>query len=116
MSIFNVLTLIGGIALFLYGMELMGEGLTKTAGGKLEGILERLTNTVIKGVLLGAGVTAVIQASAATTVMVVGFVNSGIMNLNRRRNHNGSKYRNNDYFMDSQLVWNRRWFCYCSAF
>ena len=83
MSIFNVLTLIGGIALFLYGMELMGEGLTKTAGGKLEGILERLTNTVIKGVLLGAGVTAVIQASAATTVMVVGFVNSGIMNLNQ---------------------------------
>jgi phosphate:Na+ symporter len=83
MSIFNVLTLIGGIALFLYGMELMGEGLTKTAGGKLESILERLTNTVIKGVLLGAGVTAVIQASAATTVMVVGFVNSGIMNLNQ---------------------------------
>ena len=83
MSIFNVLSLIGGISLFLYGMHIMGEGLEKTAGGRLEGILEKLTNTVIKGVFLGAIVTAIIQASAATTVMVVGFVNSGIMSLNQ---------------------------------
>jgi phosphate:Na+ symporter len=83
MSIFNVLSLVGGISLFLYGMHVMGEALAKTAGGKLESILERLTNTVLKGVFLGAIVTAIIQASAATTVMVVGFVNSGIMNLNQ---------------------------------
>ncbi len=83
MSIFNVLSLIGGISLFLYGMHIMGEGLEKTAGGRLEGILEKLTNTVLKGVFLGAIVTAIIQASAATTVMVVGFVNSGIMSLNQ---------------------------------
>lgn len=83
MSIFNVLSLIGGISLFLYGMHIMGEGLEKTAGGRLEGILEKLTNTVFKGVFLGAIVTAIIQASAATTVMVVGFVNSGIMSLNQ---------------------------------
>ncbi len=83
MSIFNVLTLIGGLALFLYGMNVMGDGLTKASGGKLEKILERLTNSPIKGVLLGAAVTAVIQSSSATTVMVVGFVNSGIMKLSQ---------------------------------
>jgi phosphate:Na+ symporter len=81
MTIFDVLTLIGGIALFLYGMHIMGNALTKAAGNKLEGLLERLTKTTIMGVLLGAGVTAVIQSSGATTVMVVGFVNSGIMKL-----------------------------------
>ena len=80
MSIFNAIALIGGLALFLYGMNLLGEGLSKTSGGKLESILEKLTSNPIKGVLLGAGVTAVIQSSSATTVMVVGFVNSGIMN------------------------------------
>lgn len=78
---FNALTLVGGLALFLYGMNVMGEGLTKVAGGRLERILERLTNNPIKAVLLGAGVTAVIQSSSATTVTVVGFVNSGIMKL-----------------------------------
>lgn len=83
MSIFNVIAMIGGLALFLYGMELLGEGLSKTSGGKLEAILERLTSSPIKGVLLGAGVTAVIQSSSATTVMVVGFVNSGIMKLSQ---------------------------------
>lgn len=81
MSIFNVLSLFGGLAMFLYGMNVMGDGLAKTAGGKLEVILEKLTSTAIKGVLLGAAVTAVIQSSSATTVMVVGFVNSGIMKL-----------------------------------
>ena len=81
MSIFNVLSMIGGLALFLYGMHLMGEGLSKASGGKLESILEKLTSNPVKAVLLGAGVTAVIQSSSATTVMVVGFVNAGLMNL-----------------------------------
>ena len=83
MSIFNAIALIGGLALFLYGMNLLGEGLSKTSGGKLESILEKLTSNPINGVLLGAGVTAVIQSSSATTVMVVGFVNSGIMKLHQ---------------------------------
>ncbi|MDO4261088.1 MAG: Na/Pi cotransporter family protein [Eubacteriales bacterium] len=83
MSIFNFLTLFGGLALFLYGMELMGEGLEQASGGKLEKILENLTSNLFRAVLLGIGVTAVIQSSSATTVMVVGFVNSGIMPLSR---------------------------------
>lgn len=78
---FNALTLVGGLAFFLYGMHVMGEGLTKLSGGRLERILERLTHNRLKAVLLGAGVTAVIQSSSATTVTVVGFVNSGIMKL-----------------------------------
>lgn len=81
MDIFNVLSLFGGLALFLYGMNVLGDGLAKTAGGRLEKILEKLTSTPIKGVLLGLGVTCVIQSSSATTVMVVGLVNSGIMKL-----------------------------------
>ena len=81
MDFFNLLALLGGLALFLYGMNIMGDGLAKTSGGKLERILEKMTNTPIKAVLLGCGVTAVIQSSSATTVMVVGFVNSGIMKL-----------------------------------
>ena len=81
MDIFNVLNMICGLALFLYGMHVMGEGLSRASGGKLESILEKLTNSKIKAVLLGAAVTAVIQSSSATTVMVVGFVNSGIMKL-----------------------------------
>ncbi len=83
MDIFDVLAMIGGLALFLYGMHTMGEGLSKASGGKLEKILEKLTSSPLKAVLLGAGVTAVIQSSSATTVMVVGFVNSGIMKLNQ---------------------------------
>lgn len=83
MDIFGVLSLIGGLAIFLYGMNLLGEGLTGASGGKLEKILEKLTSSPIKAVLLGAGVTAVIQSSSATTVMVVGFVNSGIMKLSQ---------------------------------
>ncbi|MBQ8301101.1 MAG: Na/Pi cotransporter family protein [Clostridia bacterium] len=78
---FTILSLIGGLVLFLYGMDLMGDGLKKLAGGKLESILARLTSTKLKGFLLGLIVTAVIQSSSATTVMLVGFVNSGIMKL-----------------------------------
>ena len=81
MSIANVISLFGGIALFLFGMSLMGEGLKKVAGNKLEVFLWRLTNTPLKGILLGTFVTAVIQSSSATTVMVVGFVNSGMMKV-----------------------------------
>ena len=83
MDIFDVLNMIGGLSLFLYGMSMMGNGLSKMAGGKLETILEKLTTKRIFAVLLGAGVTAVIQSSSATTVMVVGFVNSGIMKLSQ---------------------------------
>lgn len=78
---FQAISLIGGLSFFLYGMHIMGEGLTKISGGRLERILERLTDSRLKAVLLGAGVTAVIQSSSATTVTVVGFVNSGIMKL-----------------------------------
>ena len=81
MDFFGVLTMLGGLALFLYGMETVGKGLEKLSGGRLERILEKLTSNPIKAVLLGAGVTAIIQSSSATTVMVVGFVNSGIMKL-----------------------------------
>lgn len=83
MDIFGLLTMIGGLALFLYGMNVMGDGLTSISGGKLEVILERLTSKKWRAVLLGTLVTAVIQSSSATTVMVVGFVNSGIMQLNQ---------------------------------
>lgn len=83
MDIFGVLTLVGGLALFLYGMETMSSALSKASGGRLEQILEKLTSSKWKGVLLGALVTAVIQSSSATTVMVVGFVNSGIMRLSQ---------------------------------
>ena len=83
MDIFDLLSMVGGLALFLYGMHIMGDGLSKASGGKLEKILEKLTSNPIKAVLLGAGVTAVIQSSSATTVMVVGFVNSGIMKLHQ---------------------------------
>lgn len=81
MSFSNVLALLGGVALFLFGMSLMGDGLKKVAGNKMELVLYRLTGTPLKGALLGTGVTAVIQSSSATSVMVVGFVNSGMMKL-----------------------------------
>ncbi len=83
MDFFSVLTLLGGLAMFLYGMNVMGDGLEKVSGGKLEKILENLTSSPVKAVLLGAAVTGVIQSSSATTVMVVGFVNSGIMQLSQ---------------------------------
>ena len=81
MSIFDVLTLVCGLALFLYGMEVMGDALKKSAGSSLKMILGKLTSNPVKGFLLGLVVTAVIQSSSATTVMVVGFVNSGTMTL-----------------------------------
>lgn len=83
MDFFNLLTMVGGLALFLYGMKTMGDALSKLAGGRLEQILENMTSSPVKAVALGAGVTAVIQSSSATTVMVVGFVNSGIMKLSQ---------------------------------
>ena len=83
MNIFSVLTLIGGLALFLYGMNVMGGGLEKLAGGKLEKIFEKLTSNPLKAVVLGMTVPAVIQSSSATTVMLVGFVNAGIMKLHQ---------------------------------
>ncbi len=82
MGIADIISLLGGLAFFLFGMSLLGTGLKRVAGGKLEVILGKLTSSPIKGVLLGTAVTAVIQSSSATTVMVVGFVNSGIMKLN----------------------------------
>ena len=81
MDIFGVLSMLGGLALFLFGMDVMGDGLEKASGGRLERILEKLTANKLVAVLLGCGVTAIIQSSSATTVMVVGFVNSGIMKL-----------------------------------
>jgi len=81
MSILDLIMLVGGVAMFLYGMALMGDGLKRVAGNKLELILYRLSSTPLKGILLGTGVTAVIQSSSATSVMVVGFVNSGMMKL-----------------------------------
>ena len=79
--IFKIITLLGGLALFLFGMDIMGKALERQAGGKLQTILAKMSSTVFKGFLLGLAVTAVIQSSSATTVMVVGFVNSGIMTL-----------------------------------
>ena len=81
MDIFGILSMVAGLALFLYGMNTMGDGLEKFSGGKLEKALEKMTSNTFKGFLLGTAVTAVIQSSSATTVMVVGFINSGIMKL-----------------------------------
>ena len=81
MDFLTIIKLLGGISLFLFGMKLMGDGLKSIAGNRLELILYKLSNTTLKGVLLGTGVTAVIQSSCATSVMVVGFVNSGMMKL-----------------------------------
>ena len=81
MQITDLILLLGGVALFLFGMSLMGDGLKKVAGNQLELVLYRLSSTPLRGILLGTGVTAVIQSSSATSVMVVGFVNSGMMKL-----------------------------------
>ena len=81
MDIFSVISLLGGIAFFLFGMELLSDGLEKVSGGRLEQTLEKMTSNRFMGLLLGTIVTGVIQSSAATTVMVIGFVNSGIMKL-----------------------------------
>ena len=81
MTIFNALNLIGGLCLFLFGMNLMGQALERRAGSGLRSLLEKMTQNRLIGLLAGLGVTAVIQSSSATTVMVVGFVNSGLMTL-----------------------------------
>ena len=86
MNVFDVLTLIGGLSLFLFGMSLMGQALERRAGGQLRALLEKLTTGKLAGLLTGLGVTAVIQSSSATTVMVVGFVNSGLMTLKQAIN------------------------------
>ena len=83
MSVFNVFSLLGGLAFFLFGMQLLGSSLEQRAGNKLQPILESLTSSNAKGILVGASVTALIQSSSATTVMLVGFVNSGIMQLHQ---------------------------------
>ena len=86
MDIFNALTMIGGLSLFLFGMNLMGQSLERRAGSKLRTLLDRMTSNVMMGFLTGLGVTAIIQSSSATTVMVVGFVNSGLMTLRQAIN------------------------------
>ncbi len=86
MDIFDALTLIGGLSLFLFGMNVMGQALERRAGGQLRTLLERLTTNKLAGLLTGMAVTAVIQSSSATTVMVVGFVNSGLMTLKQAIN------------------------------
>ena len=83
MTFQDVLSLLGGLAVFMFGMHTLSDALEKLAGGKLEHWLEKMTSNPLKGVALGAGVTALIQSSAATTVMMVGFVNSGIMKLSQ---------------------------------
>ena len=83
MDIFSIFTMMGGLAFFLYGMIVMSSGLERIAGGKMEKLLEQLTSNPIKGLLLGAGMTIAIQSSSAVTVMLVGFVNSGIMKLSQ---------------------------------
>ena len=86
MDIFNLLTMIGGLCLFLFGMNLMGQALERRAGGSLRTVLGKMTGKVMTGFLTGLGVTAIIQSSSATTVMVVGFVNSGLMTLRQAVN------------------------------
>ena len=92
MTLFNVFSLLGGLALFLFGMDIMGKALEKQAGGHLQKILSKLTDNPLKGFFLGLCVTAIIQSSSATTVMVVGFVNSGIMGAaSGHRHHYGQQ-------------------------
>ena len=86
MDIFDVLSLIGGLCLFLFGMDVMGKALERRAGGKLRSLLGKMTTNKLAGLATGLGMTAVIQSSSATTVMVVGFVNSGLMNLRQAVN------------------------------
>ena len=105
MDIFGILAMVGGLALFLYGMQVLGDGLKRTSGGRLEEILESLTSNKWKGALLGCVVTAVIQSSSATTVMVVGLVNSGIMKLTQAAG----------VILDAELDWYRKQQCVCTA-
>ena len=86
MTVFDVLTMVGGLCLFLFGMNIMGQALERRAGNSLRDLLGKLTTNRLAGLLTGLGVTAVIQSSSATTVMVVGFVNSGLMTLKQSIN------------------------------
>ena len=86
MDLFDILEMIGGLCLFLFGMNIMGQALEKSAGGKLRTLLAKMTGTKMAGFLTGLGITAIIQSSSATTVMVVGFVNSGLMSLKQAIN------------------------------
>lgn len=86
MDLFHLLTMLGGLSLFLFGMSLMGQSLERRAGGKLRSLLGKMTTGKLTGLLTGLGVTAVIQSSSAATVMVVGFVNSGLMTLRQAIN------------------------------
>ena len=95
MSLDSLFTMFGGLGLFIYGMRIMGEGLEGAAGDRLKSLLELLTRNRFLGVIVGALVTAIIQSSSATTVMVVGLVNAGIMDLSSNRCYNGCKHRNN---------------------
>ena len=105
MDIFGVLSMLGGLALFLYGMNTMGEGLTKVSGGKLERILEKLTSSPIRAVCLGALVTAVIQSSSATTVMVVWLCEFRYYEaVAGDRNYHGCQYRYDDHIVDLKFV------------
>ena len=83
MDIFDIIGMLGGLALFLFGMHILSDGLEKLAGGKVEGVLQKLTSNRFKGLFLGAAITAIIQSSSAVTVMLVGLVNSGIMQLSQ---------------------------------
>ena len=102
MDIFDVLTLLGGLCLFLFGMNIMGQALERRAGGKLRNILSKMTSNKGTGFLTGCGVTAIIQSSSATTVMVVGFVNAGILNL---RTDDSTSVHQRDYGCQ---CWNHR--------
>ena len=102
MTIFNVFSLLGGLALFLFGMDIMGKALEKQAGGQLQKILSKLTDNPLKGFFLGLCVTAVIQSSSATTVMVVGFVNSGIMELHHHWRHHGQQCGHHRHQLDPE--------------
>ena len=92
-----VIPFIGGLAMFIYGMNIMADGLQHAAGSKMKKILEVLTQNKLMGIALGALVTAIIQSSSATTVMVVGFVNAGLMNLTGNQRYHGCEYRYNHH-------------------
>ena len=97
MTIANIISLLGGLALFLYGMQMMSGGLETAAGDKMKSILEKLTSNRIIGVIVGMLITAVIQSSSATTVMVVGFVNAGMMSQTSGMDNHGCQHRYYDY-------------------
>ena len=103
MDLFNALNLIGGLCLFLFGMTLMGQALERRAGNKLKTLLERITANKFAGLMTGLGVTAIIQSSSATTVMVVGFVNSGLMTLRQSINVLCTPFQTIFFYPDSRV-------------